>query len=61
MSLNEISSKTGVPKDYILKTLKLPSTINASIPAREWLHAHGKSMQDIREAVTRYRAEHQRK
>jgi len=61
MSLNEISSKTGVPKDYILKALKLPASINADIPAREWLHAHGKSMQDIREAVTKYRDEHKKK
>ena len=61
MSLNEISSRTGVPKDYILKTLKLPASVNANIPAREWLHAHDKSMQDIREAVTRYRAEQKKK
>jgi phage gpG-like protein len=57
MSLNEISSKSGVPKDYILKKLRLPASINANIPAREWLHAHDKSMQDIRQAITEYRAE----
>lgn len=61
MSLKEISSKTGVPMDYILKTLKLPAGINVNIPAREWLHAHDKSMQDIREAITRYRAEGRKK
>ncbi len=56
MTLNEISLKTGVPKDYLLKTLDLPADIDGRKPVREWMHARGKSIQDLREAVKGYRA-----
>jgi polyferredoxin len=56
MTLNEVAMKTGVPKDYILKTLKLPAEIDGRKPIREWMHAHDKSIQDLRDAVAQYRA-----
>ncbi len=56
MTLNEIVLKTGVPKDYLLKTLGLPDRIDTRVPVREWMHAEGKSVQDLRDAVERYRA-----
>ena len=55
MTLNEISLKTGVPKDYILNELSLPAAIDARAPVREWMHAQGKSIQDVRDAVAAYR------
>jgi hypothetical protein len=57
MTLNEIALKTGVPKDYLLKTLGLPDTINPRVPLREWMHDHGKSVQELRDAVAKYRKE----
>ena len=54
MTLNEISVKTGVPKEYILKTAGLPLDIDGRTPVREWMHAQGKSIQDIRAAVKEY-------
>lgn len=45
------SVKTGVPKEYILKTAELPLNIDVQTPARDWLHAPAKSRQDIRPAV----------
>lgn len=56
MTLNEISLKTGVPKDYLLKQLDLPAGTDGRKPVREWLHDRGKSIQDLREAVKGYRA-----
>ncbi len=56
MTLNEIAVKTGVPKDHLLRALGLPATIDGRTPIREWTHEHGKSIGDLREAVTRYRA-----
>lgn len=56
MTLNEISIKTGVPKEYLLKALNLPPDINGRLPVRDWMHDHGKSVGDLREAVTQYRA-----
>ncbi|MBI4874854.1 MAG: 4Fe-4S binding protein [Acidobacteria bacterium] len=55
MTLNEIALKTGVPKDYLLKTLGLSEQIDARQPVREWMHAHGKSIQDLRDAVKSHR------
>jgi hypothetical protein len=55
MTLNEIASKTGVPAEHILKTLAVTGTVDARQPVREWMHSQGKSIQDIRDAVTEYR------
>jgi len=56
MTLNEIALKTGVPKDYLLRALGLPANIDGRSPVRQWMHDHGKSIGDLREAVTQYRA-----
>jgi len=56
MTLNEISLKTGVPKEYILKTLGLPPAMDGRTPVREWMHQQGKSIQDLRDAVGAYQA-----
>jgi hypothetical protein len=56
MTLNEISVKTGVPTEYILKTVGLPLDIDGRTPVREWMHAQGKSIQDLRTAVKQYAA-----
>lgn len=58
MTLNEIASKTGAPADYILKTLGIAEAIDPRQPVREWMHSQGKSIQDIRDAVTGYRETH---
>ncbi len=54
MTLNEISMKTGVPKDYILKALGSPKGVNPQVPMRDWIHSAGKTMQDVRDAVDAY-------
>lgn len=56
MTLNEIALKTGAPKEYFIRTLGLPKEINATVPVREWMHDHGKSIQDLRDALKAYRA-----
>lgn len=56
MTLNEISLKTGVPKDFLFTYLGVPSTIDPRKPVREWIHEHGKTIQDLRDAVAEYRA-----
>lgn len=56
MTLNEIALKTGVPRDYLVKSLGLPGNMNGRKPLRDWMHEHGKSIQDIRDAVKQYRA-----
>jgi len=56
MTLNEIEMKTGVPKDWLLKRLNLPADTDARVPIREWMHAQGKAIQDLRDAVSEYRA-----
>ena len=56
MTLNEVSAKTGVPKDYILKSLGAPPNTDARKPIRDWIHDLGKSMQEVREAVAAYRS-----
>jgi polyferredoxin len=55
MTLNAIAFKTGVPKEYILDALGLRAEVDGRLPVREWMHAQGKSIQDIRDAVQRYR------
>jgi ferredoxin len=60
MTLNEVAMKTGVPKDYLLKTLGLPATIDGRKPVREWMHEHGKTVQDLREAVVQFKKVAQR-
>jgi ferredoxin len=56
MTLNEIALKTGVPAAGLRKALDLPDSIDARQPVREWMHAHGKSIQDLRDAVAAMRA-----
>ncbi|MBN9661030.1 MAG: 4Fe-4S binding protein [Acidobacteria bacterium] len=56
MSLNEVSAKTGVPAGFILKAMEIKAPVNASQPLREWMHAQGKSIQDVRDAVASYKA-----
>ena len=56
MTLNEISLKTGVPKDWLLKRLGLSTEIDPRQPVREWMHSQGKSIQDVRQAVADFRA-----
>lgn len=56
MTLNEIVLKTGVPKEHFMKTLDLPSCLDARKPVREWMRQHDKSIQDLRDAVASYRA-----
>jgi hypothetical protein len=48
--------KTGVPKEYFVKSLQLSGEIDGREPVREWMHAQGKSIQNLRDAVTAYRA-----
>ena len=56
MTLNEISTMTGVPKPWLMQKLNLPAGIDPRQPVREWMHAQGKSIQDLRDAVSEYRA-----
>ena len=56
MTLNEVSAKTSVPKDYILKSLGAPANTDARKPIRDWIHDMGKTMQDVRDAVAAYRS-----
>ena len=56
MTLNEISLKTGVPKDWLLKRLELSTEVDPRQPVREWMHSQGKSIQDVRQAVADFRA-----
>ncbi|MGC4051156.1 MAG: 4Fe-4S binding protein [Paludibaculum sp.] len=54
MTLNEVAAKTGVPADFILKAMKIKEPVNATLPLREWMHAQGRSIQDVRDAVSSY-------
>lgn len=56
MTLNEIALKSGVPVEWLTRRLELPAGIDARQPVREWMHANGKSIQDLRQAVADYRA-----
>lgn len=56
MTLNEVCLKTGVPKEWLLKRLNLPSAIDGRKPLREWMHDRGKSIQDFRDAIQDYRS-----
>ena len=56
MTLNEIALKTGVPKEYVIRELKLPGKIDGRAPVREWMHGQGRSIQDLRDVLARYRA-----
>jgi polyferredoxin len=55
MTLNEISLKTGVPKEWIIKRLELPANVDARAPLRDWIHDAGSSVPDLREAVKEYK------
>jgi ferredoxin len=58
MTLNEISLKTGVPKEFMLKRIVVsPSAVDPRRQVRDWLHHHGRTMQDIRDAVAAWRSE----
>ncbi len=54
MTLNEITLATGVPTEYILRTLGITADINPRLALREWMHDQGKSVQDVRDAVKKY-------
>ncbi len=54
MTLHEISLKTGVPKDHLLRSLGVGQEIDGRAPVREWLHGKGKTIQDLRDAVEQY-------
>lgn len=56
MTLNEVCLKTGVPKDYLLRRLGAPASTDPRQPIRDWIHALGKSMQDVRQIVLDYQA-----
>lgn len=55
MTLNEIVLKTGVPREFFVRALQLPAGIDPRKPVREWMHDHGRSIQDLRDAVAAYR------
>jgi len=57
-TLNEITLKTGVPIDYILKTAGLPEDVPRQQPLRDWIHDYNKTPRDLRDAIDKYRAEH---
>lgn len=56
MTFHEIALKTGVPKAWLLEQLQLPADTDGRTPVRELLHPHGKSIQDVRNAVAAWRA-----
>jgi hypothetical protein len=56
MTLNEVALKTGVPKEFILKSLGAPAGTDGRKPLRDWIHDQGKSIQDVRDAVAAYRS-----
>ena len=59
MTLNEVSFKTGVPKDYILGKLGVDaSKVDPRLPLREWVHAHGHSVPEIRAIVEDHKKNH---
>lgn len=60
MTMKDVETTTGVPRDYIVKYLNLPGCVagDKNKPAQEWLSKHGLSIVDLREAVARYRAGH---
>ena len=51
MTLNEIYLKTGVPADYIIRTVAPPPRPPVRQALREWIHNPGKMPRDIRDAV----------
>jgi polyferredoxin len=56
MTLNEVALKTGVPKAYMLQELGLKEAdVDGRSPLREWMHAKGKSVAELRDIVTKYR------
>jgi hypothetical protein len=55
MTLNEVALKTGVPKEWLAKELNLGDGVDSRSPLREWMHDQGKSIQDVRDAVEKYR------
>lgn len=55
MTLNEVALKTGVPKEWLLEELGLGPDVDPRSPLREWMHDRGKSIQDVRDAVAKYR------
>lgn len=58
LTLKEIESVTGVPKDYMVKYLNLPACAagDRNKLVGEMLAKHGLTVVDLREAVARYRA-----
>ena len=59
MTLNEISLKTGVAKDAILKAMGLEKAgIDPRVPVREWVHENGRSVPEMREAIAKLKSKH---
>ncbi len=56
MTLNEIAGKSGIPAEWLRRRLELGADIDARQPVREWMHARGKSIADIRAALAEYEA-----
>ena len=56
MTLNEIALKTGVDKSWLLRRLDVSVEIDPRQPVRSWMHAQGKSIQDLRDAVAAWKA-----
>lgn len=57
MTLNQVSSKTGVPKEFLLRQLQVPAgKIDPRKPIRDWIHYYGKAIGDVRDAVAAYRS-----
>ena len=56
MTLNEIVLKTGVPRSYILSQLGLKEAeVDGRLPLRDWIHAKGKSVPELRSIVQEYK------
>ncbi|GIU78844.1 MAG: hypothetical protein KatS3mg005_2082 [Bryobacteraceae bacterium] len=56
MTLNEAAMKTGAPAAFILRHMGVQADVDPRAPMREWLHAQGRSIQDVRDAVAAWRA-----
>jgi len=55
MTLNEIALKTGISAERLRQALQVPDSVDSRTPLREWMHGHGKSIQDVRAAVNELR------
>ena len=51
MSLREVEKATGVPARHITRKLGLPADLSLDEPLRQLVHAHGLSVEDVRDVV----------